>query len=169
MPKGEMPTSQGSPENLNDDKMSIAVSASYNAEAEFLTSSDTRVGVEFAWIKNRWYVAAEGYYMNMHFTKIMQKPVKNFWGAYAQLGYFITPKLQGALRYDFYDRNATDEGGLLNMPAAGLNYYFFNNNLKLQVMYQYLGRSGHATQNDRDEDAIGLARHSATAMLQFTI
>ena len=162
------PTSQGSPENLNDDKMSIAVSASYNAEAEFLTSSDTRVGVEFAWIKNRWYVAAEGYYMNMHFTKIMQKPDKNFWGAYAQLGYFITPKLQGALRYDFYDRNATDEGGLLNMPAAGLNYYFFNNNLKLQVMYQYLGRSGHATQNDRDEDAIGLARHSATAMLQFT-
>ena len=95
-----MPTSQGSPENLNDDKMSIAVSASYNAEAEFLTSSDTRVGVEFAWIKNRWYVAAEGYYMNMHFTKIMQKPDKNFWGAYAQLGYFITPKLQGALRYD---------------------------------------------------------------------
>ena len=164
MPKGEMPTSQGSPENLNDDKMSIAVSASYNAEAEFLTSSDTRVGVEFAWIKNRWYVAAEGYYMNMHFTKIMQKPDKNFWGAYAQLGYFITPKLQGALRYDFYDRNATDEGGLLNMPAAGLNYYFFNNNLKLQVMYQYLGRSGHATQNDRDEDAIGLARHSATAI-----
>lgn len=74
-----MPTSQGSPENLNDDKMSIAVSASYNAEAEFLTSSDTRVGVEFAWIKNRWYVAAEGYYMNMHFTKIMQKPDKNFW------------------------------------------------------------------------------------------
>lgn len=137
-------------------------------QAEFLTSSDTRVGVEFAWIKNRWYVAAEGYYMNMHFTKIMQKPDKNFWGAYAQLGYFITPKLQGALRYDFYDRNATDEGGLLNMPAAGLNYYFFNNNLKLQVMYQYLGRSGHATQNDRDEDAIGLARHSATAMLQFT-
>ena len=58
--EGEMPTSQGSPENLNDDKMSIAVSASYNAEAEFLTSSDTRVGVEFAWIKNRWYVAAEG-------------------------------------------------------------------------------------------------------------
>ena len=81
MPKGEMPTSQGSPENLNDDKMSIAVSASYNAEAEFLTSSDTRVGVEFAWIKNRWYVAAEGYYMNMHFTKIMQKPDKNFLGS----------------------------------------------------------------------------------------
>ena len=53
--EGEMPTSQAHRMNLNDDKMSIAVSASYNAEAEFLTSSDTRVGVEFAWIKNRWY------------------------------------------------------------------------------------------------------------------
>ncbi|MDY3069470.1 MAG: porin [Parabacteroides sp.] len=168
MPKGEMPMSQGTPENLTDDKMSIAVSASYNAEAEFLTSSDTRVGLEFAWIKNRWYFAAEAYYMNMHFTKIMQKPDKNFWGAYAQAGYFITDKLQGAFRYDFYDRNGTDEGGLLNMPAVGVNYYFFNNNLKLQVMYQYLGRTGHATQNDRDDAALGLARHSATALLQFT-
>lgn len=168
MPKGEMPNSQGSPENLNDDKMSIAVSASYNAEAEFLSASDTRVGLEFTWIKNRWYFAAEGYFMNMHFTKIMQKPDKNFWGAYAQAGYFITPKLQGALRYDVFDRNATDDGGLLNMPAVGMNYYFFNNNLKLQVMYQYMGRTGHATQGDRDEDGIGIARHSATAMLQFT-
>ena len=168
MPKGEMPMSQGSPENLNDDKMSIGVSASYNAEAEFLTSSDTRVGLEFAWIYNRWYFAAEAYYMNMHFTDIMQKPDENFWGAYAQAGYFITDKLQGAIRYDWYDRNGTDTGGMLNMPAVGLNYYFFNNNLKLQVMYQYLGRTGHETQNDRDEAAISLARHSATAMLQFT-
>ena len=148
--------------------MSIAVSASYNAECRILSASDTRVGLEFTWIKNRWYFAAEGYFMNMHFTKIMQKPDKNFWGAYAQAGYFITPKLQGALRYDVFDRNATDDGGLLNMPAVGMNYYFFNNNLKLQVMYQYMGRTGHATQGDRDEDGIGIARHSATAMLQFT-
>ena len=54
------------------------------------------------------------------------------------------------------------------MPAAGINYYFFNSNLKLQVMYQYLGRTGHATQKDRDNDGLGLARHSATAMLQYT-
>lgn len=168
MPKGEMPNSQGSPENLHDDKMLIGISASYNAEAEFLTSSDTRVGLEFVWIKDRFYFAAEGYYMNMHFTKIMAKPDKNFWGAYAQAGYFLTSKLQGAVRYDLFDRNGTDDGGLLNMPAVGLNYYFFHNNLKLQVMYQYLGRTGHETQNDRDEAAIGLARHTATALLQFT-
>ena len=59
-------------------------------------------------------------------------------------------------------------GGLLNMPAIGVNYFFFNSNLKLQVMYQYLGRTGHASQTDRDDDALGLARHHATAMLQYT-
>ena len=67
----------------------------------------------------------------------MQKPDKNFWGAYAQLGYFITPKLQGALRYDFYDRNATDECGLLNMPVAALNDYFLI--ISVVMLYQYLG------------------------------
>lgn len=65
----------------------------------------------------------------------------NFWGGYVQAGYFITSKLQGALRYDFMDRNGLDTGGLLNMPAIGVNYYFFGNNLKLQVMYQYMGRT----------------------------
>ena len=168
MPMGQMPASQGDPENLHDNKMQIAVSASYNAEAEYLSSSDTRVGLEFAWMINRFYFAAEGYFMNMHFTKIMNKADENFWAAYVQGGYFITPKLQGALRYDFMDRNGTKKGGLLNMPAVGVNYYFFNNNLKLQLMYQYLGRSGHDTQADRDASAIGLARNSATAMLQFT-
>lgn len=54
------------------------------------------------------------------------------------------------------------------MPAIGVNYYFFGNNLKLQVMYQYMGRTGDNSQNDRDEAGIGLARHNATAMLQFT-
>ena len=107
--------------------------------------------------------------MNMHFTKRQAITHDyNFWGAYAQAGYFITNKFQGALRYDFYDRNGTDAGGILNMPAVGFNYYFWGSNLKLQVMYQYMGRNNHSTQNDRDEDGLGLARHSAMAMLQFT-
>lgn len=169
MPKGEMPSTQGSPNDLNSNKMLIGFSTSYNAEAEAQSSSDFRIGAEFAWIYNRLYLAAEGYYMNMHFTKRQAITHDyNFWGAYAQAGYFITNKFQGALRYDFYDRNGTDAGGILNMPAVGFNYYFWGSNLKLQVMYQYMGRNNHSTQNDRDEDGLGLARHSAMAMLQFT-
>lgn len=169
MPKGQMPSTQGNPENLDDDKMSFALSASYNVEAESESSNDLRLGAEFSWIINRWYVAAEGYYLNMKFTKRqMISKAYNFWGAYVQAGYFITDKLQGALRYDFFDRNATDMGGLLNMPAVGVNYYFFNSNLKLQVMYQYMGRTGHATQTDRDDDGVGMPQHTAMAMLQYT-
>jgi len=169
MPKGVMPSTQGDPENLNDDKMSIAFATSYNVEAENESSNDLRLGVEFSWIKNRFYFAAEGYYLNMKFTKRqMISKAYNFWGAYAQVGYFITDKLQGALRYDLFDRNGADMGGLLNMPAIGANYYFFNSNLKLQVMYQFMGRTGHASQIDRDDDGVGMPMHSATAMLQYT-
>ena len=101
MPKGEMPATQGDPDNLYTDKMMIGLSTSYNAEAESQSSNDWRVGAEFAWIKNRLYLAAEAYYMNMNFTK--RQNISNdyhFWGAYVQAGYFITNKLQGALRYD---------------------------------------------------------------------
>ncbi|MBC8620612.1 porin [Parabacteroides faecis] len=169
MPKGVMPSTQGDPENLNDDKISIALATSYNVEAENESSNDLRLGVEFSWIKNRFYFAAEGYYLNMKFTKRqMISKAYNFWGAYAQAGYFITDKLQGALRYDLFDRNGADMGGLLNMPAIGANYYFFNSNLKLQVMYQFMGRTGHASQIDRDDDGVGMPMHSATAMLQYT-
>lgn len=169
MPKGEMPATQGDPDNLHTDKMMIGLSTSYNAEAESQSSNDWRVGAEFSWIKNRLYLAAEAYYMNMNFTK--RQNISNdyhFWGAYVQAGYFITNKLQGALRYDLFDRNGTDVDGLLNMPAVGMNYYFWGSHLKLQVMYQYMGRTKHNTQNDREEDGLGIARHSATAMLQFT-
>lgn len=169
MPKGVMPSTQGDPENLNDNKISIALATSYNVEAENESSNDLRLGVEFSWIKNRFYFAAEGYYLNMKFTKRqMISKAYNFWGAYAQAGYFITDKLQGALRYDLFDRNGADMGGLLNMPAIGANYYFFNSNLKLQVMYQFMGRTGHASQIDRDDDGVGMPMHSATAMLQYT-
>lgn len=56
----------------------------------------------------------------------------------------------------------------MNMPTAGFNYFFSNFNLKLQVMYQYMGRTGHDTQLDRDNDALNMPMHSAIAMLQYS-
>ena len=35
-------------------------------------------------------------------------------------------------------------------------------------MYQYTGRTGHDTQLDRDNDDLGLTKHSACLMLQYT-
>jgi len=169
MPKGVMPTHQGSPDDLNNNKYLIALSSSYNVEANYQASNDWRAGLEFAYLYKKWYFTAEAYYLNMKFTKKQNiAPAYNFMGGYAQAGYFVTNKMQVAARYDFFDRNSFKTAGILNAPAVGLNYFIAGYNLKLQAMYQYLGKWGHATQLDRDNDDLGLAKHYAQVMLQFS-
>ena len=169
MPKSVMPQTQGNPNRLHEDKILFGVSSSLNVESESESTNDFRAGLEFAMLKNKLYLAAELYYMNVGFTDRMKiNDSYNYWGGYVQGGYFVAPRLQAAARYDFMDRNGTDKKGLLNMPAVGVNYFFPNSNLKLQAMYQYIGRTGHATQLDRDIDDLGLATHSATVMLQYS-
>lgn len=168
-PKGVMPATQGNPGQLALDKLLVGLSASMNVESENESTNDLRAGIEAAWMHRRLYLAAEAYYMHVGFTR-RQKIDESFdyLGGYIQGGYFITDRLQGALRYDFFDRNGLERGGMLNMPAIGVNYYFKGVNLKLQGMYRYMGRTGHATQLDRDNDDLGLAMHNATLQIQYT-
>ena len=168
-PKGLMPASQGSPKLLKEDKLLVGISASYNVESENESTNDFRAGAEFAMMHRRLYLAGEIYFMNMAFTE-RQRIAKNynFLGGYVQGGYFLTDKLQAALRYDFMNRNGMDTDGFLNMPAVGFNYFIGETNLKLQAMYQFTGRSGHETQLDRDNDDLGLATHSAFVQLQYS-
>jgi hypothetical protein len=138
-------------------------------EANWQASNDFRAGLEFAYLYKKWYFTGEAYYLNMKFTEKQNiSPAYNFLGGYVQGGYFVTGKMQLAARYDFYDRNATREAGILNAPALGFNYFIAGYNLKLQAMYQYLGKWGHETQLDRDNDDLGLAQHYAQVMLQFS-
>lgn len=168
-PKGIMPASQGNPNQLGLDRVLIGASASINVESENESTNDFRAGLEAAWLHDRLYLAGEAYYMHVGFTK-RQKIDKGFdyLGGYVQAGYFVTDRVQPALRYDFLDRNGLDRGGFLNMPAVGVNYYFKGMNLKLQAMYRYMGRTGHKTQFDRDNDDLGLATHNATVQIQYT-
>lgn len=169
MPLGDMPAHQGDPSSLNDNKLMIALSGNYNVEGSSESSNDARGGVEIAWIYNRLYLAAEAYMLNMDWTSRMQRSGSfTSWGAYAQAGYFVTDKLQLAARYDFFDRNGIEKAGFLNMPAVGVNYFFVNYNLKLQAMYQYIGRWGHDSQLERDNDDMGMPFHSATIQLQYS-
>ncbi len=169
MPKGSMPTHQGSPSDLQNNKWLIALSGSYNVEANWQASNDLRAGIEFSYLINRWYFSAEAYYLNMKFTKKQDiSPAYNFWGGYIQGGYFFTRKMQIAARYDLYDRNSTKIDGYLNAPAVAFNYYIIGYNLKLQAMYQYLGKWGHTDQLERDNDDLGLAQHYAQLMVQFS-
>jgi len=169
MPKGVMPATQGNPNRLNEDKIMFGISTSINVESENESTNDYRAGLEFAMLKNKLYLGAEVYYMNVGFTKRQKiSESYNYLGGYVQGGYFIAPRLQAAARYDFFNRNGMDTNGFLNMPAVGMNYFFKNCNLKLQAMYQYIARKGHDTQLDRDNDDLGLAVHSASILLQYT-
>lgn len=167
-PKGAMPLTQGNPKLLHEDKMLIGLSANYNVESESESTNDFRAGVEFAWLKNRWYFAAEGYYMNVGFTKRQKiDDHYNYWGAYAQAAYFVAPQWQIGARYDFMDRNSSGKDGILNAPAAVVNFFVPKTNIKLSAMYQYTGRTGHDTQLDRDNDDLGVSTHKAMLMLQY--
>ncbi|WP_417129779.1 porin [Phocaeicola sp.] len=169
MPKGVMPSTQGNPNRLNEDKLMLGVSTSLNVESENESTNDYRAGLEFAMLKRKLYLGAEMYYMHVGFTK-RQKIDQgyHFLGGYVQGGYFVSPRLQATARYDFFNRNGMDTNGFMNMPAVGVNYFFKGCNLKLQAMYQFVGRWGHDTQLDRDNDDLGIATHSATVMLQYT-
>lgn len=169
MPKGVMPATQGSPNRLHEDKILFGASTSLNVESENESTNDFRAGLEFAMMKNRLYLGAEMYYMHVGFTDRQKiDDTYDYLGGYVQGGYFVTPRIQATARYDFYNRNGLDANGFLNMPAVGMNYFFKGCNLKLQAMYQYIGRSGHDTQRDRDDDNLGLATHSVNVMLQYT-
>lgn len=169
MPWGRMPLTQGNSRMLRGRRMLFGVSGGVNVESESESTNDSRLGAEFALLYNRWYMAAEGYWMHVGFTK-RQKTSEtfNYWGGYAQAGYFATPALQLGLRYDFMDRNGSGKDGFLNMPAVVCNYYINSCNLKLSAMYQYTGRYGHDTQLNRDNDNLGLSTHCATVQLQYS-
>ena len=169
MPKGVMPSTQGNPNRLNEDKLMLGVSTSLNVESENESTNDYRAGLEFAMLKRKLYLGAEMYYMHVGFTK-RQKIDQgyHYLGGYVQGGYFVTSRLQATARYDFFNRNGMDTNGFMNMPAVGVNYFFKGCNLKLQALYQFVGRWGHDTQLDRDNDDLGIATHNATVMLQYT-
>ena len=169
MPYGPMPAHQGSSDDLDNNKLLIAASSSYYPEANYESSNDFRAGLEFAYLYNLLYITAEAYIFNMDFTERQKtSPDYLFWGGYAQGGYFITNKVQPVVRFELFDRNSTKEDGILYIPSVGLNYYFFSYNLKLQVMYQMLRKSGHKDDFSADDDDNGMPEHMAQLMLQFS-
>ena len=57
-------------------------------------------------------------------------------GMYLQVGYFVLPKkLEIAARFDMVDPNKAVRGNRM-YPGLGATYYFFGNNLKVQLMYR---------------------------------
>ena len=81
--------------------MLFGLSGSVNVESENESTNDMRVGLEFAMLKNKLYLAAEAYYMNVGFTKRQKiDETYHYLGGYVQGGYFVAPRVQVAARYD---------------------------------------------------------------------
>lgn len=168
-PYGAMPRTQGNSKMLNENKLEIALSGSINVESESESTNDTRAGFEFSWLHKRLFIGAEAYLMHVGFTERQKiDETYNFWGGYVQAGYFVANQWQVVARYDFMDRNGSNTDGILNTPAVGFNYFIRNSGLKLSGVYQFVGRTGHKTQLDRDNDDLGIAKQSACVMLQYT-
>lgn len=168
MPFGQMPLHQGDPNDLDGKYLLIAPSVSYNVEANYESSNDLRAGLEFAFIYKRLYLSAEAYLLNMDFVERQQiKPNYTYWGSYIQAGYFVSDKLQPAVRFELFDRNSNKEDGMLYMPAVGANYFFMNHNLKIQAMYQFLGKAGHEDLFHENDDDNGMPEHKFCVQFQF--
>ena len=182
MPKGPIPAHQGRIDDLHNDKIMFALSASYNVEANWQTTNDLRqsqtnvlalcavmgghsgvnpdaVGGDPSKISDQ-----GPYWISSH--HVYNQPQDPILNACKRLGLDNRPENHVQVIFDPALLDGND--GFLNMPAVGLNYYIMGYNLKLQAMYQFLGRWGHATQDARELDDLGLAQHSATVMLQFS-
>lgn len=168
MPFGPMPIHEGDPRDRGDLRLSVAPSVSYNVEANSESSNDLRANVALSFIAGRVYWSTEAYLLNMDFVERQHvQPSYLFWGAYSQLGLRILSRLQAGVRIEAMDRNSIRDDGLLLMPAAGLNYYMIDQNLKLQLMYRMLTRYGHDSEFAANDDDNGLPEHRAVAQLQF--
>jgi hypothetical protein len=101
-------------------------------------------------------------------------------GTYAQVGYFvIAKKVEVAGRFDMVDENMDVRGSRM-YPGFGGTYYFFGNNLKVQLMYRLglsngYGKIEQIDGADGDEvkliDDPGFAKtsHEILLMLQGSI
>lgn len=70
----------------------FGISTSINVESENESTNDYRAGLEFAMLKNKLYLGAEVYYMNVGFTKRQKiSESYNYLGGYVQGGYFVAP------------------------------------------------------------------------------
>jgi hypothetical protein len=168
MPWGAMPQHQGDPSNLDKKALLVAASAGYGVEANYESSNDFHAGFECSLLYKRWFFSGEAYLLNMDFVERQKvSPVYSFWGSYLQAGYFLNKKIQPAVRIDVMDRNSVSNKGILYMPAAGLNYYLSGHNLKMQAMYQYLGKAGHSSVSLANDDDNGMSEHQFCLQFQF--
>ncbi len=167
-PLGAMPISTGGPLYRDDVKFEVAGASSYTIEANGESSNDLRTAVEFSLLYKALYFSAEGFWLQIDFTERQRtEPDFNFFGGYAQLGYLFASNTQPVVRFEALDRNSAEVDGLLLIPAVGVNQFLDGQNMKVQIMYQSLMKTGHSSQMEENDDDNGMPEHKVVVQVQF--
>ncbi|MGC4067124.1 MAG: porin [Polyangiaceae bacterium] len=151
-------------------RLLLAASTSYNVEANSESSNDLRGGFEAALRHGRVYASMEAYALRMAFVE-RQRGVaaKTFVGSYVQVGVNAGRSVEPMARFEVFDRNSLSSRGVLLVPSVGLNYYLFEQNLKLSAVYQGLARARYRTDLEAHQDDNALYDHSGLVQLQFAL
>jgi hypothetical protein len=151
-------------------RMHLALSGSYNVEANAESSDDLRLGVEAAARYKRVFLASEAYLLRMNFVERQRGAAsRTFLGAYGQGGVDLGRGVEPILRLEVFDRNSLSERGVLFLPSVGMNYYLAGQHLKVSAVYQSLIRARYRTQLEAHQDDNAVYDHSGYVQLQLAL
>ena len=145
-----------SPKLVPDPELSVGLAAAYNpidgtSSLQNLVTGDTTTNVTldlgFRWQNVSFQTA--GYYRRDNFTT-PGLGHGNDWGFYTQGGvYFIPSRLELAGSISQVEFDKLNVAGVFKRTTAytaGLNYYFYGHNLKIQADYSYLDNKNFSGQ-----------------------
>lgn len=140
-----------SPKLPTEPELSVGFAAAYNPieggsgfQNLVRKDSTTNLTLDLGFRWDRLALQAAGYYRHDNFTTPGLSS-GNDWGYYSQLGFYLVPsKLELAGRISGVEFDKANVAGVFRRTTAytaGLNYYVYGHNLKLQTDYSFLDNS----------------------------
>jgi hypothetical protein len=151
-------------------RLLLAVSSSYNVEANSESSDDFRAGAEVALRTHGFYAATEAYLLRMAFVERQRgEASRTFLGGYGQLGVHVGRGIEPIARFEVFDRNSLSERGVLLIPAVGANWYIAGQNLKLSAVYQALIRARYRSDLEAPQADNAISDHTGLSQIQISL
>lgn len=139
---------ESSPTPVSAPQLSIGAAGAFNPIDEASTfqnvlpgdrTTNATLDAGFRW--DRFSLQAAGHFRHNNFKAVGRKSGED-WGYYAQAGFYLVPErweLSGRVSgVDFARSNNPNVRGDIMEYTAGLNYYLYGHNVKLQMDYSFI-------------------------------